>query len=789
MKKLTTLTAICIAIFSIQLATIQAATIQVSPGTNTIYDAINAAASGDVLIIADGTYNEVNTTIISKALTIKAAEGANPFVNHKRYDINVGDGDDVTIQGLILDNSLQAGTEPVRVNSGTNNNLKFINCTFQNGTSYGIRLYNIAVQVDTFLVSGCIFKNLQHMAIYSVNGGTSPGRFKNAIIENTTFINIVHPSDLTHAIYLRDHDGVEGNDPKVLIDHCTFYNTAPGSYVIYLNRIAGTTISNCIVSNDADKKSNYAFYIYGGSAVSNSIWYNCNSGVRSGAVVTNLSNVDPLFINPALNDFNLDVNSPAVGAATDSKNIGDTRWKVAAAELSISITSPAADQETSDTYRIGFVPLDPSGVATISLLYSTDNENWTLIVDNLASTVMYYDWNVRTFNAGNYYVKAVINDGSETVTDVSAGRVVVVPDVIAPRAPADLSGDFADGKLTLSWTNPTSIVPVATPVNDFESGVGAFVETKSSTGAEGSFQSTTGQTGNGMQVNFDIQTAWTQYGVKTDFTTPVDYVSTIEFWYKGDGSSNKIRIIIEQGNGDWWYNESIVLSSTEWQKATLNASSFGSFSWHVNQKSVFNHMDVTAMNFVVSIGSVATGNFVLDGISFSGNIPPSADFTGTKIVRRTDRYPADYTDGTLIYNGTAETFIDESIEPNTDYYYAAFAYDDLENYSSFTSNAAYFYDGLVSSTFEINNAVQAFSIHPNIIRTSAIIGFNLTQNQLVSVEVFNTTGMKVTDLINQHFSAGSHTVQFNANSFNNGLYIVKLTAGKDVNVKKILINK
>ena len=232
-----------------------------------------------------------------------------------------------------------------------------------------------------------------------------------------------------------------------------------------------------------------------------------------------------------------------------------------------------------------------------------------------------------------------------------------------------------------------------------------------------------------------------------------------------------------------------MLSSTEWQKATLNASSFGAFSWHVNQESAFNNMNVTALNFIVASGTVTTGNFVLDGISFSGSIPPSADFTGTKIVRRTDTYPVDYTDGTLIYNGTAETCIDESIESNTNYYYAAFAYDDLNNYSAFNDNASYYYNGVASSVFEMNNAGHSFSIYPNIIRTTAHIGFELTQNQQVSVEVFNTTGMKVADLINQQFSAGNHTIQLNANSFNNGLYFVKLTAGKDVSVKKMLINK
>lgn len=784
-KTLTTLTAICIAIFAIQ-----AATIQVSPGTNTIYDAINAASPGDILIIADGTYNEPNTTVISKALTIKAAEGASPFVNHKRYDITLGNGDHVTIQGLIFDLTNQPGTEAVRITSGTNNNLKFIDCTFQNGTSYGIRTTTNTIQADTLLVSGCVFKNLGHMGIYTLNGGASPGRFKSYIIENSTFINIKHTSDLTHAIYLRDHDGSEGNDPKVLIDHCTFYNTAPGSYVIYLNRIAGATVRNCIVSNDADKKSNFAFYVYGNTILSNSIWYNCNSGVRSGgAIATNLLNTDPMFINPALNDFNLDVNSPAVGAATDSKNIGDTRWKVAAAELSISITSPATDVETSNAYRIGFVPLDPSGDATISLFYSTDNENWTLIVDNLASSAMYYDWNVRTFSAGNYYVKAVIDDGSETVSDVSTGRVVVVPDVISPRAPADLTGNFAESKVTLNWSNPTSLVPVATLVDDFESGIGAFVETKSSSGAEGSFLSTTGQTGNGMQVNFDIQTAWTQYGVKTNFATPVDYVSTIEFWYKGNGSSNKIRVIIEQENGDWWYNESVVLSSTEWQKATLNAGLFSSFSWHVNQESAFNNMNVTALNFIVSSGTLTSGNFVIDGISFSGSIPPSLDFEGTKIVRRSDRYPVDHTDGVVIYDGALETFVDEDIISNTKYYYAAFSYDDLFNYSSFNDNAAFMYDGTTTSKPEIGHAGLSFKVYPNVIETSANIRITLNQNQNIKIDVFNLAGMKVAEIVNREMSEGVHSIPFNANLLSNGLYFVKMCAGNKIMLEKVLINK
>lgn len=770
--------AICLAIVRLH-----ATTIQVNPGDNTIYNAIIDASPGDTLIIANGTYNEPNTTVINKALVIQAAAGATPFVNHKRYDINVGNGDNVTIKGLIFDNTSQSGTEMVRVNSGTNNKLKFIDCTFQNGTSYGIRLYNVAVQVDSLIISGCVFKNLGNHAVYNVNGGTSPGLFKNSKIENSTFMNITGS-----AIYLRDNDGAEGNDPKVLIDHCTFYNTALNNYVIYLNRIAGATVQNCIVSNDANKQSSFAYYVYGGTILNNSIWYNCVAGVRTGgAIATNLLNQDPKFINPLLENFNLDATSPAVAAGTDGLNMGDTRWSVSAASLGVTMTAPAANEETSDIYRLRFVPSDPDGDAIVSLYYSLDNVNWTLIVNNLASSVMFYDWNVRTFAAGSYFVKAIINKGENTISHTAAGKVVVVPDLIPPRTPSALTGQFAQDRITLTWNDPVTSVPVETPIDNFEAGIANFIETKD--GADGSFISSTGYVGNGIQVNFNIQVAWKEYGVKTIFDTPIDYVSTINFWYKGDGSSNKIRVIIEHENGDWWYTETVLLNSTNWQKAELNSSVFGPFSWHPNQKTSFDKMNVKALNFIVASGVSTTGSFTLDEISFSGNIPPSTDFEGTKIVRRTDRYPANYTDGALVYDGTAETFVDENIVSNTDYYYAAFAYDDLGNHSAFDSNAAYQYDGMLSSTNNTRFTKTSFFISPTVITTDANMTLQLIQNQNVTVEIYNTIGMKVLDIINMEMPQGSHTITFNSTSLSNGLYFIKMTAGNETSIERIIIKK
>ncbi len=67
--------------------------------------------------------------------------------------------------------------------------------------------------------------------------------------------------------------------------------------------------------------------------------------------------------------------------------------------------------------------------------------------------------------------------------------------------------------------------------------------------------------------------------------------------------------------------------------------------------------------------------------------PGDADFWGTRIVFRTDRYPGAVTDGTLVCDkvgvaGTRQQFVHTGLANGTHYYYAAFAYDDTPNYSS-----------------------------------------------------------------------------------------------------------
>ena len=78
---------------------LQAATINVAPGTGTLKAAINNAAAGDILVLADGEYSESSTLRPAVPLTIQAAEGTQPVLNlSSRIEINT----DFTLQGLTI---------------------------------------------------------------------------------------------------------------------------------------------------------------------------------------------------------------------------------------------------------------------------------------------------------------------------------------------------------------------------------------------------------------------------------------------------------------------------------------------------------------------------------------------------------------------------------------------------------------------------------------------------------------------------------------------------------------
>jgi adhesin/invasin len=69
-------------------------------------------------------------------------------------------------------------------------------------------------------------------------------------------------------------------------------------------------------------------------------------------------------------------------------------------------------------------------------------------------------------------------------------------------------------------------------------------------------------------------------------------------------------------------------------------------------------------------------------VALSWANPTDGDFAGVKILRKTEGYPINPTDGAVVYEGTGTSHTDTGLTNKTTYYYVAFAHDEVPNYSS-----------------------------------------------------------------------------------------------------------
>ncbi|MDO8684395.1 MAG: putative collagen-binding domain-containing protein [Armatimonadota bacterium] len=87
-----------------------------------------------------------------------------------------------------------------------------------------------------------------------------------------------------------------------------------------------------------------------------------------------------------------------------------------------------------------------------------------------------------------------------------------------------------------------------------------------------------------------------------------------------------------------------------------------------------------------------TGFTALGGVgqtTLSWQNPGDSDFAGTMIRYSTSDYPVGPTDGSLAYNGTSTSYVHFGRTNGTRYYYSAFAYDEVPNYSTAANAGAH----------------------------------------------------------------------------------------------------
>ncbi|MDP2363430.1 MAG: T9SS type A sorting domain-containing protein, partial [Ignavibacteria bacterium] len=69
------------------------------------------------------------------------------------------------------------------------------------------------------------------------------------------------------------------------------------------------------------------------------------------------------------------------------------------------------------------------------------------------------------------------------------------------------------------------------------------------------------------------------------------------------------------------------------------------------------------------------------------------------------------------------------------------------------------------------------------------IKFDLPKDGLITLEIYDILGRRITTLVNEQRTAGSYEQVFDASSLASGVYVYKLQAGDFINFKKMIMLK
>ena len=363
------------------------------------------AQPGDTLLMADGVYDEAYTMTFDKeGVVLKAAEGAKPVIALTGEWTTIGLYASTTFDGIGFD-GMNKCYYPISSYGSDAGTYTFKNCEFTGWMYWAIsNHYEANTHVDNVLIENCLFHDAAGSAIYfNDDAPTGEHACANFEMKNSTLYNLVE-DEYVGVIHVSSRSEATGAQNKVVIDHITMYDcTTPTLGGITIRKTSDLSITNSIIAY-SENTDQYAFYIYGGK-VENTIYYNGKN--KSGPTYTGCLTSDPLFVYPEGGNFNLRPGSPALGAGTDGKNIGDLRW--GEAEL-VAVTGVELDPASLHIYTTDTVKI----VANILPQTATNrNVTWSIADPTIASIDK---GTVIGLKPGTTTITVTTEDGGHTAT-------------------------------------------------------------------------------------------------------------------------------------------------------------------------------------------------------------------------------------------------------------------------------------------------------------------------------------------------------------------------------------
>ncbi len=102
------------------------------------------------------------------------------------------------------------------------------------------------------------------------------------------------------------------------------------------------------------------------------------------------------------------------------------------------------------------------------------------------------------------------------------------------------------------------------------------------------------------------------------------------------------------------------------------------------------------------------------------------------------------------------------------------------------------YVGTITDINEVDSVPSQFELgqnYPNPFNPSTTFKISIPNKEFVTLAIYNALGQKVTEVISKNMQAGNYEFNWNANNLTSGVYFARLTAGANVQVRKVMLLK
>jgi Cohesin domain/Secretion system C-terminal sorting domain/Fibronectin type III domain/Bacterial Ig-like domain (group 2) len=135
-----------------------------------------------------------------------------------------------------------------------------------------------------------------------------------------------------------------------------------------------------------------------------------------------------------------------------------------------------------------------------------------------------------------------------------------------------------------------------------------------------------------------------------------------------------------------------------------------------------------------------------------------------------------------------ETFTDSTVVAGQIYYYRVRGYNALV-VSAYSNEVTLTVTAVAGDRLLVPDKYAISQNYPNPFNPSTTIDYAIPSSGFVELKVYDVTGRLVKTLVSQHESAGYYTVRFDGSALPSGVYFLRISANKFLEIKKMVLMK